>query len=160
LLPPLPQARTPPVSIASSTSIPVNVRQPERFLKLPKNRRNANAALPAAYHGLPGRLGITAALVVAAVVEIVSVAVAAATPFTTTGVVVPKLKVGAYCAPLGLDVTAAVSATLPVNPPSGVTVIVELFPVVAPGAIVTAGPLNVKLGGVVTASAAVPEPLS
>jgi hypothetical protein len=116
--------------------------------------------VPAPYHGLPGRFGSTAALLVATVVEIVSVAVPAAVPVRLTGVVEPKLTVGGYCPPAGLEVIAAVSAMLPVNPPVGVNVIVEVFPVAAPGAIVTADPLTVKLGGVVTAIAAVPEPLS
>jgi hypothetical protein len=124
------------------------------------NRRNASAALPAAYQGSSGRFGITTALVVAAVVETVSVAVAAVAPVIATGVVEPKLTVGGYCAPVGLEVIAAVSATLPVNPPVGVRVIVEVFPVVAPGATVTAGPFNVKLGGAVTVIEAEPGPLS
>jgi len=43
-------------------------------------------------------------------------------------------------------VTAAVNATLPVKPPAGFTVMVEVFPVVAPGATDTAEPLIVKPG--------------
>jgi hypothetical protein len=39
---------------------------------------------------------------------------------------------------------AAVNATLPVKPPLGVTVIVEVFPVVAPGATVTGVPARAK----------------
>jgi hypothetical protein len=49
-----------------------------------------------------------------------------------TGVVAPKLRVGVATTLAGLEVTAAVSATLPVNPPTGVTVMVEALPVVAP----------------------------
>jgi hypothetical protein len=64
-----------------------------------------------------------------------------------TGVVVPKLNVGELTAPLGLEVTAAVSATLPVKP-TGVTVMVEVFPVVAPGAMDTADPAIVNVGTV------------
>jgi hypothetical protein len=45
-----------------------------------------------------------------------------------------------------MDVMTAVIATLPVKPPVGVTVIVEVLPVVAPGATVTATSLIVKLG--------------
>jgi hypothetical protein len=64
------------------------------------------------------------------------------------GVVVPKLNVGRFTAPLGLAVSAAVNATLPVKPPLGVTVIVEVFPVVAPRVTVIAPPLlKAKLGG-------------
>jgi hypothetical protein len=84
---------------------------------------------------------------VGAVVEIVRVAVPAEAFVMLTGVVEPKLKVGRSCAPVGVLVTAAVSATLPVKPPLGVTVIVEVFPVVAPGDTVTVVPLTVKLGG-------------
>jgi hypothetical protein len=53
---------------------------------------------------------------------------------------------------------AAVSATLPVKPPAGVKVRVEVFPVLAPGARVTAVLLTVKLGftAVVTVTEAVP----
>jgi hypothetical protein len=85
----------------------------------------------------------------------VRVAVPALAPEMFTGVVEPKLKVGRYAAPDGLEVIAAVSATLPVKPLAGVTVIVEVFPVVAPGAeMVTAVPLTVKVGvaGIVTVS--------
>jgi hypothetical protein len=64
-----------------------------------------------------------------------------------TGVVEPKLKVGGYCALAGLDVIAAVSATLPVKPPLGVSVMVEVLPVVAPGATVTGVPVMMRLGG-------------
>jgi hypothetical protein len=49
----------------------------------------------------------------------------------------PKLNVGGFCAFTGLDVTDAVRATPPVKPPKGVTVTVDVFPVVAPGTSVT-----------------------
>jgi hypothetical protein len=75
-----------------------------------------------------------------------------------TGLVEPKLKVGGYCALVGLDVITAVSATLPVKPPLGVTVIVNVFPVVAPGVTVTDVPPTVKVGfaAVVIVTGAVP----
>ena len=91
-------------------------------------------------------MGRTRAALVAAVVVIVSVAVPAVVPVMLTGLVEPKLKVGGYWAPVGLEVTAAVSVTLPVKPPAGVTVTVELFEVVAPGVSETAVPFNAKLG--------------
>lgn len=91
-------------------------------------------------------MGYTSAALVGAVVETVRVAVPAVVPEMLTGVVEPKLKVGGYCAPVGLEVIEAVSVTLPVKPPAGVTVIVEVFPMVAPGETVTAVPLTVKLG--------------
>jgi hypothetical protein len=88
----------------------------------------------------------------------VSVAVPAEAPVMLTGVVEPKLKVGASAAPVGLEVIAAVSATLPVKPPAGVTVMV-LVPA-APG--VTVAGLNgegesVNPGGTLTVSAMVVE---
>ncbi len=82
----------------------------------------------------------------AALVVIVRVAVPIATPATVTGLVDPKLKVGGATAPAGPDVTAAVSPTLPVNPPTGDTETVEVFPAVAPGATETAVPVKVKAG--------------
>jgi hypothetical protein len=85
-------------------------------------------------------------LLLAAVVVTVSVAVPAAAPVMLIGVVEPKLKVGASTAPTGLEVTAAVSATLPVKPPAGVRVMVDAFPVTAPGVTVTAVPAAVKVG--------------
>ena len=64
-----------------------------------------------------------------------------------TGLVEPKLKVGS-CALTGKEVNVAVSVTLPVNPPDGVTVTVNVFPVVAPRVTVidVATPI-VKSGG-------------
>ena len=85
----------------------------------------------------------------------VRVAEPAAAPVIVTGLVVPKLKVGKLVAPVGLEVTAAASVTVPVNPPAGVTVMVEVFPVVAPGATETAVPAMEKLGPV-TVTVAVP----
>jgi hypothetical protein len=90
----------------------------------------------------------------------VRIAVPALVPVILTGLVEPKLKVGGYWALVGLEVTAAVSTTLPVKPPLGVTVIVEMFPLVAPGVTETAVPLTVKLGvgatATVTETGAVP----
>jgi hypothetical protein len=79
---------------------------------------------------------------IGAVVAMVSVADAVPVPLIVTGLVVPKLAVGGYKAFAGLEVIAAVSVTLPVNPPEGVIVIAEVFPVVAPAAAVTAVPLT------------------
>jgi len=74
----------------------------------------------------------------------VRVAVPLEAPVMLTELVEPKLKVGGFTALAGLVVTAAVSATLPVNPPTGVTVIVEVFPVVEPATTVTDIPAMVK----------------
>jgi hypothetical protein len=78
-------------------------------------------------------------------VEIVSVAVPELAPVMLTGLLEPKLNVGGYSAPAGLEVITALSVTLPVNPPTGVTVMVEVFPVFSPGETVTAVPPMVKL---------------
>jgi hypothetical protein len=59
--------------------------------------------------------------------------------------------------PLQLAVTKPVSTTLPVKPPVGVTVMVEVFPVVAPAVTVTGVPVIVKPGGAVTVTEACPE---
>jgi hypothetical protein len=64
----------------------------------------------------------------------------------TAGAVPPKLKLGICIAPAGLEAIVALRATLPTRPPAGVTVIVEVFPVVAPGVIATAVPLKEKPG--------------
>jgi hypothetical protein len=93
----------------------------------------------------------------AAVVEMVRVAVPAVAPVILTGLVEPKLSVGRFVALVGLEVTVAVSATLPVKPPAGVTVMVEVFPVVAPAVTETAVPEIVMLGlAAVTVTEAVP----
>jgi hypothetical protein len=62
---------------------------------MPKNSMQANAALPVAYQGTL-RWGWAIALMEAAMVLIVSVAVAAVVPEILTGDVVPKLSVGGF----------------------------------------------------------------
>jgi len=89
----------------------------------------------------------------------VSVAVPADAVVIPTGVVAPKLNVGASWAPAGLAATIAVSATLPVNPPLGVMEIVEVFPVEAPGLIETAVPVTVKLGATTAVTVTDPVPV-
>jgi hypothetical protein len=63
----------------------------------------------------------------------VSVAFAADVPAMDTGLVEPKLKVGRYCAPVGLVAMTAVNTTLPVNPLLGVRVMVDVLPVPSVG---------------------------
>jgi len=120
--------------MANSRAIMLSVdRQPRRRAGIPRIKMQTTvAAAPDANQGFPGRFGWTSVALVAAVVEMVSVAVPATVPVMLTGVVEPKLRVGGYWAPAGLEVTAAVRATLPVKPPAGVTVIVYVFPLVAP----------------------------
>jgi hypothetical protein len=80
-----------------------------------------------------------------AVVAIVRVAVPAALSPRMRGLVELKLKLGGAEALLGLVVRAAVRDIPPVKPSVGVTVIVEVFPVVAPATMLTGVPLIVKL---------------
>lgn len=81
-------------------------------------------------------------------VRIVRVAVTGVVPVTITVGVEPKLKVGGSTAPAGLEVSAATKLTVPVNPPAGVTVIVNVLPVVPPGAaMVTLEEVIAKLAG-------------
>ena len=56
------------------------------------------------------------------------------------------MKVGRNWAPDGLEVTAAVRETVPVNPPVGVKVTVETLSVVAPGSRETVLPVIAKPG--------------
>ena len=119
--------------------------QLRRRAGMPKSSRHASAE-PAPYQGVPRRMGASEALLDAAVVVMVRVAVPAALPEMLTGLVDPKLNVGRYCAPAGLEVTAAVNNTLPVKPLAGVIVIVDVFPLVAPGVTVTPVPLTVTVG--------------
>jgi hypothetical protein len=154
---PLPQASIP---LAISTRIATMPRIFRNFFRragIPNRKTHASTAPPPAYHGIfrGASFDDVQGSVLLAVVEMVSVAVPAAAPVMPTGVVVPKLNVGGMTAFAGLAVTAAVSATLPVNPPPGVTLIVEVFPVVAPGSTVTAVPVIAKLG-LVTVTDAVP----
>lgn len=80
---------------------------------------------------------------VAAVLFTVSVAVTAVVPAIAGGAVTEQ--VGASVAPVGLVVTAQASATAPVKPPLGVTVIVDVAGV--PGVtFVMATLLSAKLG--------------
>ena len=157
--PPPPHASTPPATVIRSISIPSIVCHLRRRAGMPKSMMKVNAVPPAAYQGTPGRFGWTKAALVGAVVEIVSVAVPAVVPEMRTGAVEPKLTVGGYWAPVGLEVTEAVKATVPVKPPDGVTVTVDVFDVVAPGVTLTAVPPMVKLGftAVVTVTEPVPE---
>lgn len=84
----------------------------------------------------------------AADVSTVRVAVPGLVPVMATPEVEPKLKVGGSTAPAGLEVRAATKLTVPVNPPSGVTVIVDVLLVVLPGpGMVTLVEVIAKLGG-------------
>jgi hypothetical protein len=130
--------------VTRSASMANAVRHLRRLAGIPKSSTQAKAAPPHMYQRTPPGVRYTRAQPPAAVVEIVRVAVPAAVPVMLTGLVEPKLRMGRFCAPLGLEVTAAVSATLPVKPPDGVTVMVDVFPVAAPAVTVSAVPVIVK----------------
>ena len=111
-----------------------------------KNTRARTAPPVDGQNGLAGLLSE----VVAGVVLTVNMSVCAVAPLTVTdGVARPH--VGRSLAPAGELVIAQVIATAPVNPPDGVTVMVEVLPVVAPGLTVTLLLLvRAKLGGKTT----------
>jgi len=125
---------------------PKNARHFRRFAGMPKSSKHASAA-PPEYQGRPFCGWFSDVHPdVGAVVEIVKVAVPLFVPDRLTwplaGV---QLNVGGKFAPVGLLVTVALSVTTPVNPPEvGATVIVDVFPLVAPGAMLTPVPLTVK----------------
>ena len=75
----------------------------------------------------------------------VSIAVAADVPVMVADEGT-KLTVGGYCPPEGPEVTDAVSATVPMKPCAGVMVIVDVFPLVAPGDTARAVPATVRNG--------------
>jgi hypothetical protein len=83
----------------------------------------------------PGIKNRLKAPVVAAVVLTVTVAVAAAAPLILTEEVLIR-HVGGAVGLLKAVVTAQLKATVPVKPPDGVIVIVDVFPLVAPAATV------------------------
>ena len=140
-----PHATTAQMRIAKSAAIPGIVLD-RRRMGTKKNSKQANAVPPRKCRRPAGRAGKATAALPAAVLNTVRAAVAALTPVICAGLVEPKLRVGVSRAPLGLEVMATVSATAPVNPPLGVMLIVEAFPVSAPGERLTAVPVMLKLG--------------
>jgi hypothetical protein len=103
---------------------------------------HARAALPAnGQNGFPAWFRAE----VAAVVFTVSVVVCATAPVIVAVARTPHVA-GSLAA---TGVIAQLRLTAPVNPPDGVNVMVEVFPVVAPGATVIAVPVIAKPGGAV-----------
>jgi hypothetical protein len=147
-LSPLLHATRPPVKVTKDNNR-LNIARHARLRLGITNRDKLASATPLpAYH--EPRLGTSLNEVQAfeelAVVAMVKVPVAAALPEIVRRLVELKLKVGGVVTPLGPLVRAAVRVTLPVKPPVGVTVIVEVLPVAAPAAMLTGVPLAVKLG--------------
>ena len=121
----LPQPMPAPAMAANSSrpSSVFNLRRRPGTLK----KNNAARATPPPT-GKVRRIGSWSAVLDAAVVLIASVAVTGAVPEIAAGAVTEQ--VGISTAPAGLPVTAQVRATVPVKPPVGVivTVDVPLFP--------------------------------
>ena len=142
-----PHAAAPPARVAKSAAHPSQVRQLRRA-GTQKSKAQARAAPPKIARRLPGNSGRASIALLAAMVVTVNEAVAALVPVICTGLVEPKLKVGTSWAPAGVAVTAPDSPIAPVNPPLGVMVMVEMFPLVAPAATLTAVPAmaNVPAG--------------
>jgi hypothetical protein len=113
---------------------------------MPKSSRQASVTPPAAYQGKPGCIGRTSADLEAAVVYTVSVDVCAAPLIATEAG--ERLHVAGSLAAVGE--MEQLMSTVPVKPLAGVTVMVDVFPRVAPGATLTAVPLTVKLCGELT----------
>jgi hypothetical protein len=85
---------------------------------------------------------------VGAEVLTVRVAVWLPAPVIVTGEVAPKLRVGGLTAPAGEEASDADKVTAPVNPAIGLRVIVDVFPVVEPGAMNKFVPLRLIPGGI------------
>jgi len=130
--PPPPPLPPPPHPIAAAetkkTSRPSIEIQFRRRAGIPKKKTIARAAPPA--DGQNDFTGLFSA-VVGAVVVMVKVEVCAEAPLIVTDAGL-RVQVAGSVAPLGPE-TEQVNATAPVNPPVGVTVIVDVFPLVAPG---------------------------
>jgi hypothetical protein len=155
------QAASPLARTAQSAIMPSRARQWRRRIGIPNSNRQASAAPPAGHGSL--RVGVELAALqdeeLLAVVATVIVAFCAVPPERPTGLVVPKLNVGTFTALAGATVTTAPRLTLPVNPASGVTVIVEVA--VEPVVTVTFVPEIEKLGpeDAVTVTEPVPDAL-
>jgi hypothetical protein len=140
-------------NIAARKTKPSMERQRRRRAGIPNSSTLAKAADP-----LPKKKslsGRTDLLLVVAVVSAVNVVVAAVVPVMLTEVEVPpvpKEQVAGLVALATPLVTAQVRLTWPVNPPEGITLIVEVLPVVAPGLMVMFPLLlSVKLSKVICA---------
>jgi hypothetical protein len=115
-----------PATPTNTTSSPSIASQLRRRLGVRKNSRHAAATPP-----VDGQNSFSTSFFaeVAAVVLIVSVEVTA--PLVISTEAGDKLQVAR--AVEAFDVNVQASATVPVNPLEGVTVMVDVFPVVAPG---------------------------
>jgi len=138
----------PPQPIApretKKTSSPSIAGQLRRRLGIPKKKTSASAVPPA--DGQKS-LFVRFSAFVGAVVVTVSIEVCVAVPLMVTEAG-ETLHVAGLLAAAGL--IEQLRLIVPLNPFDGATVIVEVFPVVAPGATVIAGPLTAKVGSPAT----------
>lgn len=126
----LPQPVVPAIAISATTPSAVMlsaVRHVRRRPGTPKKKTSARVAPPPRKNLFKG---VARALVVEAVVATVKVAVAAVAPLMVTDE--PTVHVGGSLGLVMDVVTAHDRFTAPVKPPPGVTVIVDVLPVVAP----------------------------
>ena len=125
-----------PIAVTAKTiaSIMNNAALRLRMAGMP-NRSSVASAAP----GNPNFAAGCNAALLEAVVATVTVVVAAEVPLTVTDAGI--VQVGGSFGLEMLVVTAQEKSTSPVNPLAGVTVMVEVLPVVAPGAMVIAPPL-------------------
>src|SRR5580658_1939776 len=112
-------------------SMPSHARKLRRRDGMPMNTMQASMAPAAAYQEVLLCLGWSNAAVVAAVELTVSVEVCAVEPLKFVNETGERAQVAGSLAAVG--VMAHISATVAVNPPDGVTLIVDVLPVAAPG---------------------------
>jgi len=136
------QPTAPPATNNESSSTPISLHPFLRRAGITTSSMHARAVPSTAPHpNFAGRLSAE----VAGVVVTVRTTVCAADPLMLTDA--GRLHVAGSLAAAG--VIAQLKLIAPVNPPTGVKLIVDVFPDVAPGATLTAVPLMAKPGGIV-----------
>lgn len=131
---PLRLAAHPAVPLITTARRATTPSKLQRFRQRDGNQnsnRQAIAALPVAYQRAVG-CAFCVTVEAFETVEMVMVATSASDPAIWTELVEPKLMMGRFCAPEGLAVICAARVTVPVKPNKGVTVMVDVFAVVAP----------------------------
>src|SRR5579872_2472380 len=145
---PLPPEPPPPLqpmtaAVSTTTASMESVRQARRRAGIPKKTSKASTAPPSPKRNLVSGRSSSAAL--GAVVATESVAVAAVVPVMLT--LEGMEQVGGSDPPAGELVIAQERLTAPVKPLEGVTVMVEVLPVVAPRATVMLPLLVIDIAG-------------
>jgi len=153
------QADTPPARHTARSASASHAPQ-RRLRGTARSRIAASEAPPGMIHGFSRRPSLLDVHPPPPLVVMVNVAVPAPVPVMFAGVVEPKLSVGKSIAPTGSDVIAAASETLPVKPPVGVTVMLEVLPLVAPGSRPTGVPVMVNPPATAEVTMTEEEPLA